>query len=684
MSRIVGFDWETFYDTKSDYGIQQLGTWRYLHDDRFDPYLLSVSDDAHAWAGNPRDFNWDALDGATLLSHNRHFDESVYEAGVEKGLFPRVKFANWFCTANMSACLSNRRALDSAVEFLLGRKVSKEVRKYADGKTADMMKAEGKWNAMLEYGRSDVINCRELWMKHGHRWTEFERRLSDLTIRQCQRGVQIDVPKLQRYREFVHDAVRRMEQAIPWVRDGLAGPKGRKALAEQCRKDGIPTPPIKSHQGGEEAYAAWYAAYAPRIPWIRALSDYFSVQILFETLEKIHTRTRPDGVMPFGLKYFGAHTGRWSGDAGINMQNPRKEPYYFDEERMYVTDDARLKEIAVCLEQQEKAKVPVELRKVPSWVSFTVDLRSLFIARPGKRMIISDLSQIEPRVLAWLVNDEKKLAFLRQGQSPYEAHARATMGWTGGELKVENKGLYSLAKARELGLGYQCGWEKFIAVALIMGGIDITKDDPKEVQETADFEGQVVPVYNQDGSPKMVSGYGYNSKRIVKEFREQNPLLASNDTNNPGIWRRLDTLFKASVGGDFVMELPSGRKLVYRNVRREVTTVYNEETKKYERKWVTKAEVVKNGVPARLPLYGGLLTENLTQATARDVFGEQLLTLDEQDGLDVLFSSHDESINEADEKVTKEEVDAIMSRTPEWLKGCPVAAETKYAPYYLK
>lgn len=679
MSRIVGFDWETFYDTKSDYGIQELGTWRYLHDDRFDPYLLSVSDDSTAWAGHPRDFNWDALDGATLLSHNRHFDESVYEAGVEKNIFPRVSFANWFCTANMSAALCNRRALDSAVEFLLGRKVSKEVRKYADGKNAAQMKAEGKWESMLAYGRSDVINCRELWMKHGHRWTTFERRLSDLTIRQCQRGVQIDVPKLQKYREFIHDAVSRMEQAIPWVRDGLAGPKGRKALAEQCRKDGIPTPPVKSHQDGEEAYAKWYADYSPKYSWIRNLADYFSVQILFETLEKIHTRTRPDGVMPFGLKYFGAHTGRWSGDAGINMQNPRKEPYFFDEDRLLCTDENRLKEIAICLK---------ETKKVPGWVTFVVDLRSLFIPRPGRRMIISDLSQIEPRVLAWLVGDKAMLASMAAGNSPYQAFGEVTDGWNRGDMKAlieagdpEAKLKYPLYKANVLGLGYQCAWEKFISVAAIMAGIDITKDDPKEIQETIEQEGQTIPVFNADGSPKMISGYGYNSRRIVKQFRERNPLLADKEV---GIWYRLDRAFKASVGGDFTMELPSGRKLIYRNVRREVSVVYNEDTKKYERKWVTKAEVVKNGVPARLPLYGGLLTENITQATARDVFGEHLLELDSTSGLDVLFSSHDEAITEAEEGVTKEDVNRIMSGTPEWIKGCPVAAETKYAPHYLK
>ena len=82
------------------------------------------------------------------------------------------------------------------------------------------------------------------------------------------------------------------------------------------------------------------------------------------------------------------------------------------------------------------------------------------VPRPGKEFIICDLSQIEPRVLAWLCGDTVLLDQLANGVPLYEAHARATMGWTGGNLKKENAELYSLAKARVLGLGYGCGAAK--------------------------------------------------------------------------------------------------------------------------------------------------------------------------------------------------------------------------------
>jgi hypothetical protein len=81
--------------------------------------------------------------------------------------------------------------------------------------------------------------------------------------------------------------------------------------------------------------------------------------------------------------------------------------------------------------------------------------------------------------------------------------------------------------------------------------------------------------------------------------------------------------------------------------------------------------------------YGGKLTENLVQATARDVFADQMLDMHEG-GLRVLFSSHDEAILEVDQDVTAKDVEHEMSKCPDWMPGCPIAAEAKEVPHYLK
>jgi DNA polymerase len=162
------------------------------------------------------------------------------------------------------------------------------------------------------------------------------------------------------------------------------------------------------------------------------------------------------------------------------------------------------------------------------------------------------------------------------------------------------------------------------------------------------------------------------SEVAVKGFRDTNK-------DNVALWERLDNLFKQSCGSDFEMELPSGRILRYKAVRRVVRPELDEETGKTRLKQVYQAYVGER----RATLYGGKLTENLIQAIARDIFVQILLWLDEA-GIHVPFSVHDEAVCEVDENYPKAHVETIMSRTPDWFEGCPVACEAVEATRYQK
>ena len=672
MSRVISIDFETFYATKDGHGIKEQGMSGYVRDPRFDAYMVSVSDGSEHWAGHPKDLNWDALDGAVWLSHNAAFDSRVYDELVARGRVPKVRQAAWHCTANLTTFLCMRRDLARACEFLLGVKVDKTERGKADGKQwTDFSPADRE--AMLNYARLDAVHCWTLWAKYAHLWPDMERRLSELTIRQGRRGVQIDEKKLLQFLGVAERMRIGAEHDLPWMKEGKK-PTSPKAIAEECHKVGIPCPPVKSRDG-EEAYDAWAAEHGGRHAWVKAFTDYRVINKFIDILTTIKGRLDNAGVFPFDMLYFGAHTGRWSGSGGFNVQNMRKEPLYCDVEGRLVTDDRMLKEISKSLEAE---------KKLPGFVAHALDLRSLFIPRAGRKMIVCDLSQIEPRVLAWCVGDKSMLQLMAGGQSPYEAHARATMNWTGGNMKKEAKELYALAKARVLGLGYGCGWEKFITVAYMMAGLDITKDDPEFVQ-AVNAEGN--PCFKPDGTPQLVSGYGHNSKRIVEEYRSSNPLVASRDPEHPGIWKQLDDAFRASAGGDFTMELPSGRTLRYPEVREEWKAVPDPENpKRYKKKRVFTALAFNQRVNnvVREAFYGGLLTENLVQAIARDVFGYHLLRLDETSGIDPLWGVHDESVNEVDQHVTKEDVRNVMRECPPWIPGLPIDAEAIETPHYLK
>lgn len=418
-------------------------------------------------------------------------------------------------------------------------------------------------------------------------------------------------------------------------------PTSTKAIAEQCRRTGIPCPPLKSHPGGEEAYQEWEATYGPRHPWIAALSSWRSVNKLLKTFETIKERLRDDGTLPFALKYAGAHTLRWSGDAKVNFQNFRKRPVLCNEFGLMETDDKR---------------------ESGDWIRHSIDIRKLIIPRPGKILILSDASQIEPRVLAWLSGNTALLDYVRSGQSLYEAHARTNMGWTGGNLKVENPGMYALAKAQVLALGYGAAWEKFLVMAADYTGQDFSEGDPE-------FIDVLDPV---TGKTKQISGYGQRARKIVADFRAQNPKITE-------LWGRLGDGFKRSIGGDFIMTLPSGRKMRYEKVRCEARIEPDPETGKPRRKSVFTAEVGGR----RVITYGGKLVENITQACARDCFAYSLLKLEDA-GMTALFHVHDEVILEVDSGTDSCEVEKIMSITPEWMPGLPLAAEAKVVERYEK
>jgi len=299
-----------------------------------------------------------------------------------------------------------------------------------------------------------------------------------------------------------------------------------------------------------------------------------------------------------------------------------------------------------------------------------------------------DLSQIEPRVLNWVVGNHELLQQIRDGFPIYEAHARDTMGWTGGRLKKENPKKYGLAKSRLIGLGYGCGWEKFITVAMTMAQFDVTEDD-EAVALGMSVDGKI---YQEPDGTRYVlravrrqcpmSGtvvehvkepvYGCNSRVQVADYREKNPKVTA-------LWRQMQNALEDAVGSDLVLELPSGRVLTYRNVRREVRTVKDRETGKPVKKTVLTAEA--DGV--RKVYYGGRLTENICQGIGRDVFSVNMLAIADA-GIWPMWSVHDEAVCIAASPEEAEKARLLMAQTPEWLQGCPVESEVTVSDRYKK
>jgi hypothetical protein len=578
--------------------------------------MISVYDGEEAWVGHPSNFNWSALEGAQIVSHNAAFDRTVYREMVHRGWAPVVEYYSWECSANLAAFIAgaDARDLKSASEIILGAAVAKDMRNWMRGRSwASVLATEpGRVERMLEYAKQDAIRCWQIWTTMLPHWPEQERKTALMTMDCTSYGVAVDVERLKQYLAATEEEKWRLEKDLPWIAEGeKAG--SASALCDFCRRHKIPSPPLKKDDA--DGFDLWQTTYSPRFAWVGAVGQWRKVGKMLSFLRLVESRLRDEGncySVETPLKYAGAHTLRWSGDA-LNFQNMRKDP-------LMVGD------------------VPV-------------DARGLFIPRPGKALLVADYAQIEPRVLAWIAGDDAMLNLVRQGVSVYEAHARATMGWTGGVLKEENKELYKLAKARVLGLGYGCGWEKFIAVAASMAGMVLDK-------ETA--------------------------KTIVSDFRESNPKITA-------LWSKLDNAIQRaySKGEHLDMTLPSGREMHYLNIHRS-SVVKNkiienpenpEAAPQHERK--TKFSFFAHYGGRRRSLYGALLTENLVQATARDVFMETLLKLNDA-GLRTPFHTHDEFIIEVPVDMDDSGVIGELKKCPEWLAGCPIDVEAKRMERYAK
>lgn len=579
---IVAIDFETYYD--KEYSLKKLPVSLYVKDERFDPYLVSMASESVRYSGPLENAPWQQITGKTWIAHNANFDLQVCERATSLGLIPEwASPKQWHCTADLSVYRQAPRNLKGAAYTFLGMDLDKDVRDQMSCRQYRSLNKEEKtlWH---NYAMGDSDAALGIWNDQSSYWPESERRLSSQTSRIGRKGVAVNTQLIDWGITHLKTTLWEAEKLIPWA-DTEAKTLSAKALAEACRLEGIPAPASTAQNSPE--CERWEECYGKEYPWVSAMRDYRKANKTLRVLETIKKRTSEDGIMPFSMKYCGAAaTGRWSGDSGLNLQNlPRDE-------------------------------------------SYGVNIRKCFIARPGKKFVISDLRQIEPIVLAWLIGDESFLAHVKAGRDTYEAHARASMNYTDPRpLKQVDKTLRSLAKARVLGLSYGASYEPFIRIAKQMAALEL---NPVE------------------------------AKRAVVDFRLSNPLIT-------GLWQRLDHAFKLSRNQTYTLELPSGREVRYFDVS--------------PRGWT--ARVTQGQTPRRF--WGSKLVENLIQAIARDVFGECLLRLEDA-GFDVVWHVHDEAIVEVDQhdRQALPEVVRLMSMAPDWAPGLPVSADAIESTHYTK
>lgn len=303
---------------------------------------------------------------------------------------------------------------------------------------------------------------------------------------------------------------------------------------------------------------------------------------------------------------------------------------------------------------------------------FTVSgcLRALFIAAPGKDLICSDYSAIEAVVLAMLAGVEWRVEVFRTHGKIYEASGAKVAGLTIEEV-LEHKKLHgqhhpirAKGKVMELSCGYG-GW----VGAMIAFGADayMTEEEMKKAVLEWRAASPEIPEF-WGGQWRRREGGGWHKELFGIEGAFVGAILSpGTETEYRG--------FKCRMEGDALyLRLLSGRYLTYHRPRLQLENKHGRDqfSISYEG-WNTNP---KNGPIGwiRIDTYGGRLTENLVQATARDIqwYGMRNLAAA---GYPIVLHVYDEDIAEVPEGFgSVEEFEAIMSTMPPWAADWPIRA----------
>jgi DNA polymerase bacteriophage-type len=364
----------------------------------------------------------------------------------------------------------------------------------------------------------------------------------------------------------------------------------------------------------------------------------------YKKLESILERIGPDGRLRDQFVYHGAHTGRWSG-RGVQLQN------------LYKTDKD-VKKLVDKFTTMIRDKQVIE-SEIPMMSIIASCIRSSFAATPGYKLVVGDLAQIESRVLAVIAKCPTMIKAYEQGHDLYKEFMSWLLKKPVSEITDEER---ARGKIVILGCGFQMGWKKFMVYAATFNVI-LTEAQAKEAVNGFREKYKEIPQFWENINRAVIKAVK------IGICAYQNGLVV--DGRDPRMLK---------------IKLPSGRCLHYLNP--EITTSMTDWGKLQESVSYTSFDQKGRTIKT---LYGGLLTENIVQAVARDILLNGMFNAEERaktvNGR-LIMTIHDEIVVEVpvDSSYNTEVLLDCMREVPHWGKtmGFTLAAEGWEGPYYKK
>ena len=598
---LITLDFETYFDVRLS--LSKMSTVQYVQDKEFKVWGVGVklNDEPTLWVSETecRDFlNQIDWKNTQIICHNTLFDAYILTQIFH--LFPKY----YYDTAAMSRGIypNESAALKNVcVRLFPDNSSMRKGEELITAKGVVDLPPEIEEN-IAKYCIQDVDLTYAIYNEMLPAFPKSELDLIDLTVRMfVEPKLTIDRELLTNYKEQIIEETKTKIEDSGTTREVLASqPKFAKFLeglgiVVPLKKSPRTKKMIPAFGKNDSAYIQMCNLY-PQYKHIWDAREAVKSRIEETRADRILNSINTDGSFSVPLRYYAAHTGRFGGSEKINLQNLPRES----------------------------------------------TIRKCITASPGEALYVSDLSNIEARMLAWLAREEDLLTSFAQGHDVYCEFASSIYGR---DVTKENKLERYVGKTAILGLGYGMGAEKF--------------------QYTL-----------KTGTPSIDVNIE-TARAIVSQYRGTYP-------NIPGLWRIGKQLLfgmmdRTQTGNTYgpltvsnnALRLPNGMYLKYPNLR------------------YTNGEFLYFSGRFKGPIrtYGPRLIENIIQALARIVITDQILDIQNLQGLDVVLTVHDEIVcqgpsNKPDETLAS--IISIMKKAPLWCKELPLNAEGNYNKLYIK
>lgn len=497
--------------------------------------------------------------------------------------------------------------------------------------------------AFYEYCRQDVLAETAIYKRlKRYELSHKERALWLMTLRMNEQGVPVDRVTSDGMADLMVDYEGELNSELEEITFGEVSTSGQVQKIRDFLEfyDGIETPDLSKDTVEDLLTDQTISQKSRRILEIRQALSKSSTKKYIRILEMVDENDRVHDV----LRYHQASTGRWGG-TGIQPHNlPRAKPADLDTALW-----------AVELQDPDTVEMffdnPFKLGEML--------LRPMIKAESGHKLIVSDFSSIENRVLCWLAGDKLAIELFRRGYCQYRWFA--TRLYPGVSYYDVTDAQRNHAKRCILGLGYGMGAPKFAATSASYG-VEITQREAE----------------------RDVKLYRKIYKQIVKMWYDMYDIaMTVVKTGHSQRWGRLAYYME----DDFLhMLLPSGRSISYYQPKIQMRdTPWGERKQAITYKGMKSIEGTTGVKWCRIDQIPGKLTENATQAVARDLLCDAKIRL-QKAGYNMLFSVHDEVvIHEPVDGRSIKDVNKIMSQTDEIVYPVlPIAAEGYESTRYKK